>query len=166
MLKDFEKTLGTDGVTTAAQNKELMGEITQIMRDLAKDQMLDPPKVTKMGLRKMGLSPTTIDEEMKLKHIYEEIAAGKPVDVAHLRAELDDVMYEMEQEAANEREEVKVLQSSDDIIHEQHDIDRLKKLEDALGGEGMTNEDQDYAIMCTIRDIMRDLAKDSKLEPI
>jgi predicted transcriptional regulator len=99
MLKDFEKGLGTDGVTTPEQNKELMREITQIMRDLAHDPKLEPPKVTKMGLRKMGLSPTRIEEEMKLKKIYLEVASGKPVDVAHLRAELDDVMYEMEQDA-------------------------------------------------------------------
>ena len=74
MLKDFEKTLGTDGVTTPEQNKELMREITKIMRDLAKDPKLDPPTVTKMSLRKMGLSPTRIDEEMKLKKIYLEVA--------------------------------------------------------------------------------------------
>jgi hypothetical protein len=99
MLKDFEKTLGTDGETTPEQNKELMREITQIMRDLANDPELDPATVTKMGLRKKGLSPTRIDEEIKLKKIYEEVALGKPVGVAHLRAELDDVMYEMEQDA-------------------------------------------------------------------
>ena len=166
MLKDFEKTLGTDGVTTQAQNKELMREITQIMRDLAHDPKLDPPKVTKMGLRKMGLSPTRIDEEMKLKKIYIEVADGKPIDVKHLRAELDDVMYEMEQDAAKEKAEVKAMQDTDKIHHEQNDINKLKKLEDALGGEGLTTEDQDYAIMCEIRDIMRDLANDPKLNPI
>jgi hypothetical protein len=36
---------------------------------------------------------------MKLKKIYDEVALGKPVGVKHLKAELDDVMYEMEQEA-------------------------------------------------------------------
>jgi hypothetical protein len=71
MLKDFEKTLGTDGVTTLEQNKELMREITQIMQDLAKDPTLLPSKVNKRSLRAKGLSPTTIDEEMKLKHIYD-----------------------------------------------------------------------------------------------
>merc|ERR1711935_1004408 len=165
MLKDFEKTLGTDGVTTPAQNKELMREITEIMRDIAKDPKLDPAKVNKRMLRAKGLSPTTIDEEMKLKHIYDEVASGKPVDIRHLRNELDDVMYEMEQDAANEKAEVKALQNPDKIAHEKHDIDRLHKLEDALGGTGLTTEDQDYAIMCEIRDIMRDLANDPKLNP-
>merc|ERR1711935_1068714 len=165
MLKDFEKTLGTDGVTTPAQNKELMREVTQIMRDIAKDPKLDPAKVNKRMLRAKGLSPTTIDEEMKLKHIYDEVASGKPVDIRHLRNELDDVMYEMEQDAANEKAEVKALQNPDKIAHEKHDIDRLHKLEDALGGTGLTTEDQDYAIMCEIRDIMRDLANDPKLNP-
>ncbi len=51
MLEDFEKTLGTDGVTTAAQNIELMREITQIMQDLAKDPTLLPSKVNKRSLR-------------------------------------------------------------------------------------------------------------------
>merc|ERR1711935_899166 len=166
MLKDFEKTLGTDGVTTPAQNKELMREVTQIMRDIAKDPKLDPPAVNKRMLRAKNLSPTAIDEEMKLKHIYDEVAAGKPVDIRHLRAELDDVMYEMEQDAKNEKAEVEILKDDDEIVHEQHDIDKLKGLENALGKDGMTTEDQDYEIMMAIRDIMRDLAKDPKLEPV
>jgi hypothetical protein len=142
-----------------------MREITQIMRDLAHDPKLEPRTVTKMGLRKMGLSPTRIDEEMKLKKIYLEVASAKPVDVKHLRAELDDVMYEMEQDAIKEKAEVKAMQDTDVIHHEEHDIAKLHKLEDALGGQGLTTEDQDYAIMCEIRDIMRDLAKDPKLNP-
>jgi predicted transcriptional regulator len=165
-LADLEKALGTDGETTKAQDEMIKKEIAKVMRDLAKDPTLDPPKVTKMGLMKKGLSPTTIDEEMKLKHIYMEVCEGKPVDIKHLRVELDDVMYEMEQDALNEQKEVALLKSRDDIANEQNDIDRLKKLEGALGGTGLTTEDQDYAIMCEIRDIMRDLAKDPKLEPI
>jgi predicted amino acid-binding ACT domain protein len=166
MLEDFEKTLGTDGVTTAAQNKELMREITQIMRDLAKDPKLDPATVNKRSLRAKGLSPATIDEEMKLKHIYDEVASGKAVDVRHLRAELDDVMFEMEQDAIREREEAEFLKNTDEIFHEQHDVDELKGLEDGLDKDGMTTEDQDYEIMMAIRDIMRDLAKDPKLNPV
>ena len=166
MLKDFERTLGTDGVTTPEQNKELMREITKIMRDLAKDPKLDPATVTKRDLRAKGLSPTRIDEEMKLKVIYDEVASGKPVDVKHLRAELDDVMYEMEQDAAKEKAEVAALKDTNRINHEQNDIKKLKNLENALGGEGLTTEDQDYAIMCEIRDIMRDLANDPKLNPV
>jgi hypothetical protein len=50
-------------------------------------------------LRAKELSPKTVDEEMKLKHIYDEVALGKPIGVKHLRQELDDVMYEMEQDA-------------------------------------------------------------------
>jgi predicted transcriptional regulator len=99
MLKDFENSLSKTGKTTLAQNQELKKEITQIMRDLAKDPKLDPTKVNKRMLRTKGLSPTTIDEEMKLKHIYDEVCSGKPIDVRHLRAELDDVMDEMEQDA-------------------------------------------------------------------
>merc|ERR1712021_165971 len=154
-LKALENSLGTDGETTAAQDEAIKKEITKVMRDLAKDQTLDPAKVNKSMLRAKGLSPTTIDEEMKLKHIYDEVASGKPVDIRHLRAELDDVMYEMEKDAAHEKSEVKALQNPDKIAHEKHDIDRLHKLEDALGGTGLTTEDQDYAIMCEIRDIMR-----------
>ena len=82
-----------------------------------------------------------------------------------MRAELDDVMYEMEQDAKKEKAEVKAMQDTDKIHHEEHDIEKLKNLEDALGGEGLTTEDQDYAIMCEIRDIMRDLANDPKLNP-
>jgi predicted transcriptional regulator len=166
MLKNFEKGLGTDGVTTPEQNKELMREITQIMRDLAKDPKLEPATVTKMSLRNKGLSPTRIDEEMKLKNIYDEVALGKPVGVTHLRAELDDVMYEMEQDAAKEKAQVELMKNTDVIAHEKADIDKLKGLEDALGKDGMTTEDQDYEIMMAIRDIMRDLAKDPKLEPV
>jgi hypothetical protein len=32
---------------------------------------------------------------MKLKQIYEEVAAGKPVDIKHLRAEIDAVLAEI-----------------------------------------------------------------------
>jgi predicted transcriptional regulator len=165
VLKNFEKTLGTDGVTTAAQNKELMEDVTQIMRDIAKDPKLDPTKVNKRMLRNKGLSPTTIDEEMKLKHIYDEVASGKAVDVRHLRAELDDVLDEMDRDARAREAEVKAMQDPDQIHHEQNDIMKLHKLEDALGKTGMTTEDQDYAVMCEIKDIMRDLAQDPKLNP-
>jgi predicted transcriptional regulator len=99
MLKDFENSLPKTGNTTLAQNQELKKEITQIMRDLAKDPKLDPTKVNKRMLRTKGLSPKTIDEEMKLKDIYDEVCSGKPIDVRHLRAELEEVLDEMEQDA-------------------------------------------------------------------
>jgi predicted transcriptional regulator len=166
MLKGFEAGLPAHGKTTLKKNEELKREITKVMRDLAKDKTLDPATVTKSILRAKGLSPTTIDEEMKLKQIYDEVCAGKPIDVDHLRAELDDIMFEMEQDAANEKKEVDYFESTDLIAHEQHDVDKLKRLKGSLGLKGITTEDQDYAIMCTIRDIMRDLAKDAKLEPI
>merc|ERR1711935_255904 len=54
MLKGFEDSLGNAKETTLAQNE---------------DPKLEPSKVTKISLRERGLSPTTIDEEMKLKHI-------------------------------------------------------------------------------------------------
>merc|ERR1712194_131911 len=135
-------------------------------RDIAKDPKLEPSKVTKISLRKRGLSPTTIDEEMKLKHIYDEVCSGKPINVKHLRAELDDVMFEMEQDAANEKAEVEILKNNDQAVHEKHDIDRLAELEKHMGQGGMTTEDMDYEIMMAVRDIMRDLAKDPKLEPL
>merc|ERR1711935_209674 len=76
MLKGFEDSLGNAKETTLAQNEELKKEIIQIMRDIAKDPKLEPSKVTKISLRKRGLSPTTTDEEMKLKHIYDEVCSG------------------------------------------------------------------------------------------
>ena len=165
ILKNFEDSLPKTGNTTLAQNEELKKEITQIMRDLAKDPKLDPTKVNKRMLRTKGLSPTTIDEEMKLKHIYDEVTSGKPIDVRHLRAELDDVLDEMDRDAKAEEAEVKAMQDPDQIHHEQNDIRKLGALEDALGKTGMTTEDQDYAVMMQIRDIMRDLAQDPNLNP-
>ncbi len=68
-----------------------MIEIKDIMRDVASDPKLNPVTITKKDLARGGLDDRVIDKEMKLKKIYDEVADGKPVDIAHLRAEMHDV---------------------------------------------------------------------------
>ncbi len=75
------------------------------MRDLASDPKLNPVTITKKDLARRGLDDRVIDKEMKLKKIYDEVADGKPVDIAHLRAEMDDVMEEMEQDISVKKSE-------------------------------------------------------------
>ena len=77
LLKGLEKDLPMTGLTTEKQDYAIMYEVTEIMRDLAGNPNLDPDRVNKYMLKKMGLSAKTIDEIMKLKHIYEEVEDGK-----------------------------------------------------------------------------------------
>jgi hypothetical protein len=114
-LHKLEDALGEGGMTTEDQDYAIMCEIRDIMRDLAGDTNLEPLKVTKRGLDKKGYSPRLVDELLKLKHIYEEVADGKPVDIAHLRAEMDDVMSEMEQDIRVKKSEREIALLEDDI---------------------------------------------------
>merc|ERR1711935_772847 len=117
-LKDLENQLGETGTTTKAQDEMVKKQITFLMRDLASDPKLDPPTVTKRSLTAKGLNPRIIDEEMKLKKIYMEVCEGKPVDIAHLRAELDAVLAELEEDAAVEEEEVELLQDAENKLED------------------------------------------------
>jgi hypothetical protein len=105
-LKDLEAALGKDGTTTEDQDYAVMCAIRDIMRDLAQDPMLDPVNVTARGLQKKGYPSRLIAEEMKLKKIYDEVKSGNPVDIKHLRHEIDAVMAEMADDVkdANPRE--------------------------------------------------------------
>lgn len=48
-LRDLERIMGRTGVTTKEMDYEIMAEIKAIMRDLAKDEGLEPLKITKRG---------------------------------------------------------------------------------------------------------------------
>ncbi len=52
---------------------------------------------------------------MKLKQIYDEVADGKPVNIAHLRAEMDDVMYELAEDVRVKKSERQIAVLKDDI---------------------------------------------------
>merc|ERR1712013_582128 len=165
ILKNLEDDLGTSGQTTKAQDKEVLETVLKMMRDLAKDPKLDPHKTTRKTLRAKRLDPNTIDEIMKLKHIYEEVEDGKPVDIAHLRKELDEVINEMDQDVEMKKSQREIMESKDEVLHKKHDADMLKSLEDSPPQTGLTTEKQDYAIMYEVVEIMRDLAQDQGLDP-
>merc|ERR1711862_1005382 len=139
-------------------DKEVLNTVLKMMRDLAKDPKLDPHKTTRKTLRAKKLDPKTIDEIMKLKHIYEEVEDGKPVDIKHLRQELDEVIKEMDEDVVQKKSERQIIESKNEILHKKHDADMIKSLEDSLPKTGLTNEKQDYAIMYEVVEIMRDLA--------
>merc|ERR1711953_1309207 len=121
-------------------------------------------KTTRKTLRAKNLDPYTIDEIMKLKHIYEEVEDGKPVDIAHLRKELDEVINEMDEDVKFKRSQRDIMESKDEVVHKKHDADLLKSLEDSLPQTGLTTEKQDYAIKYEVVEIMRDLAQDQSLD--
>merc|ERR1711935_815487 len=135
---------------------EIMMAVRDIMRDLAKDPKLEPLKVTKVGLKKKGYSDRVIDEELKLKKIYEEVSAGKPVDIAHLRAEMDAVMAEIEQDIRFKKSEREIAAVKEDVKHKKDDVGKLKDLENALGTSGKTTRAQDELVKKQIAGIMRD----------
>merc|ERR1712203_981025 len=110
ILKNLEDDLGTSGTTTKAQDQEVLKTVLKMMRDLAKDPKLNPHKTTRTTLRKKNLEPKTIDEIMKLKHIYEECEDGKPVDIKHLRQELDEVINEMDEDVKEEKEQRSIME--------------------------------------------------------
>jgi predicted transcriptional regulator len=180
-LHNLEDALGKGGMTTEDQDYEIMMEIREIMRDLASDPKLNPVTITKKDLARRGLDDRVIDEEMKLKQIYDEVADGKPVDIAHLRAEIDAVMAEMAEDVKAEESERKFLETrkkhededkkkidslKKDVEHKIDDVNRLKDLENQLGESGATTKAQDEAVKKQITIIMRDLANDTKLEPL
>ena len=164
-MKNLENDLGTSGQTTKAQDQEVLNTVLQMMRDLAKDPKLDPHTTTRKTLRAKRLDPKTIDEIMKLKHIYEEVEDGKPVDIKHLRQEIDEVIHEMEEDVELKKSQREILESKDEAVHKKHDADLLKGLEKDLPMTGLTTEKQDYAIMYEVTEIMRDLAEDPRLDP-
>jgi hypothetical protein len=114
-LHKLEDALGGQGLTTEDQDYAIMCEIRDIMRDLANDPKLNPATVTAKGLARKGCTDRVIHEEMKLKQIYDEVSDGKPVDIAHLRAEMDDVMYELAQDVRIEKSERQIAVLKDDI---------------------------------------------------
>jgi hypothetical protein len=111
----------------------------RIMRDLADDPKLDPPTVTKRSLAKAGMDERLIDEEMKLKKIYMEVADGKPVDIKKLREELDAVIAEIAADVELEKKEESMLGDAD---QELKDVDILKNFENGLGTDGVTTAAQ------------------------
>jgi predicted transcriptional regulator len=164
-LKGLEDALGEGGLTTEDQDYAIMCEIRDIMRDLAKDPKLEPVKVTKKGLERKGNTPRVVEELLKLKKIYDEVASGKPVDIAHLRAEMDDIMQEMEGDIRIKKSEREIEQIKEDVKAKKDDVKGIKDLEDALGDSGTTTKKQDEMIKKQITLLMRDLANDPKLDP-
>jgi hypothetical protein len=116
-LHKLEDTLGGQGLTTEDQDYAIMCEIRDIMRDLASDPKLNPVTITKKDLARRGLDDRVIDEEMKLKKIYDEVAGGKPVDIAHLRAEIDEVMAEMAEDLRAEESERAIAEVKEEALH-------------------------------------------------
>jgi predicted transcriptional regulator len=165
-LGKLEDALGKTGMTTEDQDYAIMCEIRDIMRDLAQDPKLNPSTVTKKGLERKGYNPRVVDEEMKLKQIYDEVAGGKPVDIAHLRAEIDEVMDEMAEDVAERKSERAINNLKEDIKAKTDDVNRIKDLENQLGESGTTTKAQDEAVKKQITILMRDLANDPKLEPL
>merc|ERR1711988_658869 len=67
MLKSLEDSLPETGLTTEKQDYAIMYEVVEIMRDLAQDESLDPERVTKISLKKRGLSPLPISGKSPTK---------------------------------------------------------------------------------------------------
>jgi hypothetical protein len=164
-LKDLEVHLPQAGLTTADQDYEIQRSCRDIMRDLAGDPDLNPEKVTKKDLWEMNLDPTVIDEILKLKHIYLETKDGKPLDIGHLRSEIDSVMAEIENDAEHNLAEDQLLKEGGDYEHKMNDAKKIHDVLLTLPDHGQTTEDQDYQIQHSVRDIMRDLAHDDALDP-
>jgi Txe/YoeB family toxin of Txe-Axe toxin-antitoxin module len=154
--------LPESGKTTKAQDEMIKKQIAAIMRDLANDQYLNPETVTKRGLAAKGMNPRRVDEEIKLKKIYDEVCDGKPVDIKHLRAELDAVMQELEEDVEVEETEAALL---GDATKKLQDVDMLKDFEATLRMDGETTVAQNEELKKEITKIMRDIAKDPTLDP-
>lgn len=165
LLKDFEDKLPNDGLTTPAQNLELKADIEKIMRDLAKDPELDPQTVNKENLREKGLSPSTIDEILLLKDLWDDLAKEKPLDVKDLKANLEKITNLMAVDAADGLENADAMKKDDPLDIQLRDLDKLEALKDGLPEKGPTTDDQSYQVMKTVEDVMRDLAKDPTLDP-
>jgi len=99
---------------------------------------------------------------LKLKHIYEEVKDGKPVDSQHLRAEIEDVMDEIRRSAEQSRiEDI----DGDEKHHQLYDAEILKEIALHLpeDGKDLTNK-QRKDIQKACEDIARDLTFDDLLE--
>ena len=164
-LKELEMHLPTTGKTNADQDYEIQKSVKVIMQDLAHDKNLDPATITKKELMSMDCDPKTIDEVMKLKGIYNEVKDGAPVDVQHLRGELDEVVLEIEKDAEHKRAEDDIRNTKDEFTGKMLDAEIIKELELHLPARGKTTQDQDYKIGRSCREIMRDLAGDQNLDP-
>jgi len=152
-------------MTTKDQDQDIKDTVLKMMRDLADDQNLSPKTITRQTLRLKKLDPQTIDEIMKLKNIYLEVEAGKPVDIKHIREELDEVIHELDEDVEEKKSQREIIQSKDHEEHLIHDSHIIRDLESHLPMTGMTTEKQDYEIKYEVTEIMRDLASDQSLNP-
>ena len=150
------------GLTTPAQDKVLAGQIKELMRDLANEPSLDPSKVTEDSLKASGLPEKVVLQELKLKSLLDLLLDPKPVDIAHLRAELDSLMKDLEKAVGREEAEVAII---GDAANKLQDINLLKDFEDKLPADGLTMPAQNLELKADIEKIMRDLAKDPELDP-
>merc|ERR1712194_24889 len=136
------------GKTTDKQNKEIQKSLRDLMQDLVHDDNLDPHNIDYEALKKKGVDEKTLEELHKLEEIYDEVDEGKPVDVDHLKEEMEEVIEEIEHEA----------HKKEDIQH------HLEVIEKDLQGDKPLTKDQKDEIKSEIEHIIEDMCSDKNID--
>merc|ERR1712160_66783 len=136
------------GKTTDKQNKQIQKSLRDLMQDLVHDDHLDPHHIDYDALKKRGIDEKTLAELHKLEDIYDEVDAGKPVDVDHLKEEMEEVIDEIEHEA----------HKKEDIQH------HLEIIEKDLQGDKPLTKDQRNEIKHEIEHIIEDMCSDKNID--
>lgn len=104
------------GKTTDKQNKQIQKSLRDLMQDLVHDENLDPHNIDYEALKKKGVDEKTLEELHKLEDIYDKVDEGKPVDVDHLKHEMEEVIDEIEHEAHKKEDKQLPINKSIDRI--------------------------------------------------
>ena len=166
------KSLGEDlrgsgnAKTTDKQNNEATHIIADVMKSLSGDPLLDPTKVTKDSLEAKFLDPKAVDEILKLKSIFDRVAAGKPVDVDQLTRQLDEVVADLERDSNIRKSARELRKIEGDLQDKEAEMALVSGMLDGLPTDGSPLDPKQVdELKSQIEDLMAKLAGDPDLRP-
>lgn len=152
--------------TTPDQNKKTNQSVDDVIKALSGDPLLDPTKVTKDHLEARFLDPKAVDQILQLKAIFDQVAAGKPVNVDQLTRQLDAVVADLERDSSIRKSAREIHKIQGDLQHKEADIALLNGMLDGLPTDGSpldpTKVDE---LQSQIEDLMAKLAGNPDLRP-
>jgi len=135
------------------------------MKDLAKDDNLDPNDISEANLRKADVSPGSIEQIKRLDNLSEKLKDDEKQNVSEVRTDLENIIKKLESQAEDILIEKAILENPDELERKMFDAEKIKKLEISLPKQGILSEGQEYKIMKILTDIVRDIARDPEAKP-
>jgi hypothetical protein len=155
-----------NGRMTEKQNNDAARVVGDVMKALSGDPLLDPTKVTKDALEARFLDPKAVDEILQLKAIFDQVAAGNPVDVDQLARQLDEVVADLERDSNIRKSAREIHKIQGDLQDKEAEIAMVGGMLDGLPTDGSPLDPQQVdELKSQIEDLMAKLAGDPDLRP-